>query len=447
MNVNVHLGTAAVHVGTLRFEAQGSREAAGFEYEASWRQRPDAFALDPALPLGAGPQYRSRPRHRAHASVFFGAIADTEPDGWARRVIMRDWAKQKQSGTPETPTGLTPVMNALDYLLWVDDVSRVGALRYRIGEGEFLRTVEPGRRAAPPLVELRDLLSATHAVERHDETAADLEYLRGRGTSLGGLRPKCSVVDDDGSLAIAKFPSITDERAVTKAEVLALRLARLAKIDAAEARLVRSDDAPVALIRRFDRSPDGRLMFISAMTLLGIDDDEPHAYTEIVDAIRQRGGPNAAGDIRELWRRIVFGILVTNTDDHLKNHGFLHVDRGQWRLSPAFDINPVPDKARELKTWISENAGPAARIHGAMDAAKYFGLSPDDARAIVTQVENAVGRWRRVAADLGMTKFEIDQLADAFEHDERRTARTAIRPRTAPRSPASSATRRRKKQP
>jgi serine/threonine-protein kinase HipA len=427
MKVKVHLGDKAIQAGTLFFEAKGNRAISGFEYEAGWRETPHAFAIDPALPLRAGLQYRSRPKARTHASVFFGAIADTEPDGWGRRVIVRDWMKQREAGQAETPSGLTPTMNALDYLLSVDDVSRVGALRYRIDDGEFLRASEKGRRNTPPLIELTDLLAATHAVERNDETAGDLRYLRGCGTSLGGLRPKCSVVDDEGALSIAKFPSVTDERAVTKAEVLALDLARVAGIDAAAARLVHVDDKPVALIRRFDRLPHGRIMFVSAQTLLGVDDDEEHAYTEIAAAIRQHGGARAATDIHELWRRIVFSVLVTNTDDHLKNHGFLHAGRDQWRLSPAYDINPTPDKIRDLKTWISEDTGPQATIEAAFDAARYFGLKPEEARAILAEVERAVATWRAAAARTGMTPYEIDQFADAFEHPERVKAQSMLR--------------------
>jgi serine/threonine-protein kinase HipA len=365
-------------------------------------------------------------RKTARTPACSSAPADTEPDGWSRRVIMRDWAKQRETGHAETPTGLTSTMNALDLLLSVDDVSRVGALRYRVDHGAFQRASEPGRRHIPPLIELADLLAATQAVERNDETAADLRYLRGHGTSLVGLRPKCSVVDDDGMLSIAKFPSISDERSVTKAEILALDLARTAGINAAIARLVHAGDVPVALIRRFDRQPAGRIMFVSASTLLGVDDDEDHAYTEIVAAMRQHGGPQTRSDIHELWRRLVFSVLITNTDDHLKNHGFLHVGRGQWRLSPAYDINPTPDKARELKTWISEDIGPQATIQAVFDAARYFGLKPAEARAILSEVERAVATWRSAADRLGMTLHEIDQFADAFEHEERVKAQAML---------------------
>ena len=180
-------------------------------------------------------------------------IADTEPDGWGRRVIQRDYAKRRQEARRVGEAVEPNPLNSLDYLLAVDDVSRVGALRLQDENGRFQRASEAGRRTTPPLIELAHLLAASRAVETNTETAADLAYLRGRGTSLGGLRPKCSVIDDDGQLSIGKFPSVADERPVTKGEVLAMRLAKRAGIDAADARLVESDGAPIALIRRFDR--------------------------------------------------------------------------------------------------------------------------------------------------------------------------------------------------
>jgi serine/threonine-protein kinase HipA len=208
-------------------------------------------------------------------SLFPSAIADTEPDGWARRVILRDHIRRRQELRREGKEEVQPV-NALDYLLAVDDVSRVGALRFRDEDGVFQRAQEEGRRTAPPLIELGHLLSASRAVEANKETAADLAYLRGRGTSLGGMRPKCTDIDDDGALSVGKFPSITDERAVTKGEVLALTLAKNAGINAAAARIVDSEGLPVALIRRFDRRANGqRVMYVSAATMLGVEATEP----------------------------------------------------------------------------------------------------------------------------------------------------------------------------
>ncbi len=212
-NICVTLGENARGFGNLRFDAQGARESAAFSYDATWLAASDGFAIDPGLPLVTGPQFH---RREHGGSVFHGAIADTEPDGWARRVILRDHAKRRQEAKRTGADVENRPLNALDFLLAVDDVSRVGALRFQDEDGVFQHAAEAGRRTVPPLIELGHLLSASHAVETHTETAEDLRYLRGRATSLGGLRPKCTVVDDDGRLSIGKFPSVGDDRAVTK---------------------------------------------------------------------------------------------------------------------------------------------------------------------------------------------------------------------------------------
>lgn len=422
--IGVFLGDGP-RIGTLHHDIQRARENAAFEYAPEWLVDPERFPLDPTLPLASGPQYH---RKSYDGSIFHGAIADTEPDGWGRRVIVRDHAKRRQENRRVGRGATLPPLNELDFLLAVDDASRVGALRFSDEQGVFQRAAEEGRRTAPPLIELGALLSASRAVERNTETMADLAFLRGRGTSLGGLRPKCTVIDDDGCLSIGKFPSVQDERPVTKGEVLALQLAKDAGINAAEGRLVDSDGSPVALIRRFDRLGDGRrVMYVSAATMLGVERTDPaeHAYTEIVDAIRMHGA-DAQADIDELWRRMAFSILITNVDDHLLNHGFLYEGRGLWRLAPAFDINPFPERARELKTWISEEAGPEATIEGLMSVAPYFRLSSSRSRQILRQVEHAVSNWRARGHQIGMTNAELDQFTNAFEHSERDAARKLV---------------------
>jgi serine/threonine-protein kinase HipA len=423
--IAVHLGEEARSLGVLRYDQQGARENASFEYAVAWLDAADRFAIEPGLPLVGGAQFHRKSRD---GSVFHAAIADTEPDGWGKRVIQRDHAKRRQHARRAGKAVEARPLNSVDYLLAVDDVSRVGALRLQDEDGRYQRTVDDGDRTTPPLIELAHLLAASRAVETNTETEADLAYLRGRGTSLGGLRPKCTVVDEDGWLAIGKFPSVTDERPVTKGEVLALRLARKAGIDAAEARLVDSDGAPVALIRRFDRTGNGgRIMYVSAATMLGAEPGDPgeHSYTEVVDALRQHGSQPAA-DIEQLWRRIAFSILITNVDDHLLNHGFLHVNRGQWRLAPAFDVNPFPERLRELKTWISEDAGPEATIEALMSVTAYFRILPGRAKTILSEVEEAVATWRDEGRALGMTAAEVESFSDAFEHAERQAVQDAM---------------------
>lgn len=419
--LQVFLGNEPRRVGTLHYDQSGNREHAAFSYDASWLEADDRFALRPDLRLLAGPQFH---RKTPEGSVFDAVIADTEPDGWGRRVILRDHAKRRQSERRSGREVASAPLNAVDFLLAVDDASRVGALRYRDEQGSFQRAPEVGRRTAPPLVELRQLVDASRAVENQSETAADLEYLRGRGTSLGGLRPKCTVLDDDGSLAIGKFPSIQDERAITKGEVLAMQLARTAGIRAAEARLVVSDGVPVALVRRFDRTQDGkRILYISAASLLGAEpgDSQEHSYQEIVDALRVHGAA-AQEDIEELWRRIAFSILITNVDDHLRNHGFLHAQHGLWRLAPAFDLNPFPDRARELKTWVSQDSGPEATIDALMSVIAYFRIPARRAKDLLRTIEHAVAGWRKMGRSLGLTHQELDAFEDAFQHPERSAA-------------------------
>ncbi|MFM9971892.1 MAG: type II toxin-antitoxin system HipA family toxin [Burkholderiales bacterium] len=425
-SIRVCLGETGRPIGMLRYERQGARENAAFDYDTGWLDSLECFSIDPALPLNSGAQYHAKTRD---GSIFHSAIADTEPDGWARRVIQRDHAKRRQEARREKSELEDRALDSLDYLLYVDDVSRVGALRFQDEQGVFQRATDEGGRGVPPLVELGHLLTATRAVERNNETAADLAFLRGHGTSLGGLRPKCSVLDARGNLSIGKFPSIADDRSVTKGEVLALRLAARAGINAAQAKLVTSDDIPVALIRRFDRPEGGgRLMFLSAATLLGVASaaSGEHTYAEIADVLRQYGAAPQE-DIEELWRRIAFSILINNVDDHLRNHGFLHAVRGLWKLSPAFDINPFPDRQRELKTWISEATGPEASIEALMSVTPYFRIAAGDAKIILRAVEKAVSSWQEEGRKLGMNRAELEQFADAFEHAERGRAKKLSR--------------------
>ncbi len=423
--IRVHLGETPRRLGVIHYNKEGPRESAIFEYDAAWLSAKDRFAIDPALPLQPGPQFHQRTKE---GSVFHSAIADTGPDGWGQTVIRRDHAKRRAAARKAGEV-LPSLEGELSYLLEVDDQSRVGALRYADEGNIFRRAIEDNARAVPPMIELAHLIAATRAVETHRETADDLRFLRGRGTSLGGLRPKATIIDERGRLSIGKFPSVNDSRAVTKAEVLALRLAAHAGINAARATLVMSDDTPVAVIERFDRGKSGaRIMYVSAATLLGVDTSRPdeHTYGEIVEALR-RDGASTQADIDELWRRIAFSILITNTDDHLHNHGFLHVEAGKWRLSPAFDVNPFPDRDRELKTWITSETGPAMTIEALLSATEYFAIPMTRARKILRDVEGAVEAWRDIAADIGMTDDEVTEYADAFEHDERRAAQSAMR--------------------
>jgi serine/threonine-protein kinase HipA len=313
--------------------------------------------------------------------------------------------------------------------LGVDDISRIGAIRLLDPDtGAFLRTVEDDQRATPALLELAQLMAASRAVELNKETEADLRYLRGRGTSVGGMRPKCTVVDDDGHLAIGKFPSVKDDRCVTRGEVLALHLAAKAGISVAQSRVVMSDDIAVALIRRFDRVQGGRIPYLSAGSMMQASRQDDYAYTQIADAIIANS-VDPKRDLEELWRRLAFNLLITNVDDHVQNHGFLHVENGQWRLAPAFDINPFPDKDQELKLWLDESYGPVDSIEAVVRAAGYFRLDGAGVQRVLGNVHKAITEWKSVArlAEIGMSEQDIEDFAPAFENQQMRIAKTLLK--------------------
>jgi serine/threonine-protein kinase HipA len=414
--VQLCIGKASLPVGSLIYVRQGQREHCAFAYDAAWLKNPTCFNVSADLQLMSG--YQSHKAASSHDSVFHGAIADTVPDAWGRRIVARDHAKRRRAD-PQLPA-----LTELDYLLAVDDFSRVGALRLRDAQGIWHRAVTEGRRSTPPLIELEHIYQASRAVERGQESDEDLRYLQGKGTSLGGMRPKCTMVDECGWLAIGKFPSVGDTRSVTRGEVLALKLATQAGIDAAPARIVllgdRGNEAPVAVIRRFDReSGGGRIPYQSAASLLQASREEDRSYTEIADAIRSHSH-EPTEDVRQLWRRLVLNLLITNVDDHLQNHGFLHVEHGQWRLAPAFDINPFPDKDRESKTWLSEQDGPITDVQMLLARASYFALDEAQALTVLGEVHAAVLSWRQVALspEVGLRAAELDDFALAFEHEQ-----------------------------
>jgi serine/threonine-protein kinase HipA len=238
------------------------------------------------------------------------------------------------------------------------------------------------------------------------------------------------VLDTDGALALGKFPSITDTRSIVRGEVLALKLARLVGLDAAEARIEMIDGTAVAIIRRFDRTPDAaRIAYLSGGSLLQARRDEDRAYTEIADVLR-RIGARPSEDVRELWRRMLFNFLITNVDDHLWNIGVLYAGNGQWRLAPAFDVNPFPDRARESKTWLSEDSGPVTSLEQLIDGCAYFGLQRAQAEEEAAAMVKTLAGWRSVATskEVGLREAELETFAPAFEHSPlRRTHETPAR--------------------
>ena len=390
-----------VPVGKLWAHSRQGVESATFMYDTTWLARADRFALEPALPLTAGPH------HTPHGKALFGALGDSAPDRWGRELMRRSARRDAAGG------GAPGTLLEIDYLLRVSDFGRLGALRFADGEnGTFLAPDD--QAPIPPLVDLPALLNASDQVLGNAETDS-LRLLLAPGSSLGGARPKALVRDADGELAIAKFPTHTDELSVVRWEAVALALAENAGIAVPSRRLETIRGRPILLLRRFDRGPNGRIPFLSAMAALGAKDHETRGYPEFVDFLRQHGAKPKA-DAAALWRRVAFNVLISNTDDHLRNHGFVH-EPGGWMLSPAYDLNPTPidQKPRLLSTAIDFN-DVTASLQLAFDVAPYFELGDAAAHRIAAEVARATARWRQVATQLGVPDAELSRMESAFEH-------------------------------
>lgn len=390
--------------GKLWTRARGDRQSASFEYAPEWLAHPEHFALEPALVIGPGAH------HTPAGTALFGALNDSAPDRWGR-VLMRRAERRLGAADGRTPRTLMEI----DYLLGVHDVSRLGALRFREHEsGPFL--AESSDVNVPPFVALPRLLAASARVINDDETDEDLRLLLAPGSSLGGARPKASVRDGNGHLAIAKFPSPHDDGPAVRWEAVALTLAAEAGIRVPPWSLEAIGGKPVLLLRRFDRTPGARIPFLSAMSMLGARDLEAHSYLEIVDALR-RWGAAPRRDMLELFRRLVFNILISNTDDHLRNHGFLFPSAAGWRLAPAYDLNPVPIDIRPRVLSTEIDVGNAtASVELAFGVAAYFEISPDQARTVAREVGTVTAHWRTAAEMAGIGTRELARMASAFDH-------------------------------
>jgi serine/threonine-protein kinase HipA len=378
--------------------------AATFRYADSWIEHGNAFAVDPLLDITSGGVF--------HKSRLFGAIADSAPDRWGRTLMARaERLRADEEGRARR------TLREIDYVLGVSDLTRQGALRFALSEGnDFLAT--PDQAAVPPLVELPRLMAAAQGFLDNPDGPDDLRILLAPGSSLGGARPKASVIAGDGRLAIAKFPKTDDRYSVNAWEHLALDLARDAGIQTTESELLSVDDRDVILLRRFDRDGDVRTPFLSAMSMVDAVDQEARSYLEIAEVIR-RFGASTRCDLRELWRRMVFNVLISNTDDHLRNHGFMYAGQGGWRLSPAYDLNPVPAeiKPRFLSTAIGEDPhDTSASLELALEVAAYFDMEDDEARAVAREVADVTVHWADRANTRGIGVSEIDLMRSAFEH-------------------------------
>lgn len=394
-------------VGTLRSSITKNKEHFSFTYNDEWLQSEYVQKIDPDLELYTGEQH-------SHDENNFRSFLDSCPDRWGRLLM-----KRREAIIAVDEDRKPKVLNEIDYLLGVHDFYRLGALRFKQElDGNFLD--DNGDLAAPPLSSLRDLEFAAQQVE-DSGNATGPEYLKwlnmlmSPGSSLGGARPKASVIDENDSLWIAKFPSLHDDHDIAAWEYVVYKLALDAGVDMAESRIaIFKSRHHTFLTKRFDRTPESRLYFTSAMTQLGYyDGDYDASYLELAQFLTDHGS-NTKEDLAQLWRRIVFNIAVSNVDDHLRNHGFIYQDGG-WLLSPAYDINPVTP-ARGLHLNISGDDN-SLSYDLAMSVIVFFQLNEAEAEAIKEQVIKSVENWGEVATSIGLSRGEQQLMADAFNVD------------------------------
>lgn len=400
----------AQFVGTLNSERVRSSEVFSFTYSDEWLTNGFAQVIDPDLQLFTSRQYLGDKNKQN-----FGVFTDSSPDRWGR-VLMR----RREAALARLEERTSNTLFETDYLLGVFDEHRMGGLRFKLAEdGPFLNNNRA--LAAPPWTSIRELEQISLRLEE-DDVVNDPEYLNwlnmliAPGSSLGGARPKASVVDQDGHLWIAKFPSRNDEGNVGAWEWVTYQLALECGIQMAESQArTFSSSHHTFLTKRFDRTEDhSRLHFASAMTLLGYTDGNDFqdgvSYLELVEFISSNGA-NVAENLHQLWRRIVFNICVSNTDDHLRNHGFMLTPTG-WELSPAYDINPV-ETGFGLKLNVSEDEN-TLDLDLTRSVAPYFRLKKEDAEDIITEVKTAVQSWRTLAVKIGISRSEIELKSNAF---------------------------------
>jgi len=410
IEVVVRIGGEDVLAGRLYSHRRRGSESATFSYGAEYLAHRDAYELDPLLPLAEGQQ--QTPVGRA----IFGAFSDCAPDRWGRRLIQRaEHRRARHEGGGERSFG------EIDYLLGVRDDLRQGALRLR--DPATAAYLADERSGVPHLLDLPRLLDAARRLERDEASEDDLRSLLRAGSSLGGARPKAHVLDEAGRVAIAKFPRpASDDWDVIRWEAVALALARDAGISVPRHTLHLIDGRAVLIVDRFDRAGAQRVGYVSAMTMLEAGEREQGSYLDIAEVI-ERHSPSAGEDLRQLWRRIAFSILICNTDDHLRNHGFLRASTAGWSLSPAFDLNPDPRPGpKHLSTAIDYDTD-AARLDPLMGVAEHFRLAGDRARSVLREVSAAAGRWRAVAREAGLDRAALEHMAPAFEHEQARMAR------------------------
>ncbi len=392
-------------IGILSAQQAKSRKAFSFAYDKSWIQSDAQRLLDPDIQWFTGAQHPAGKEN-------FGVFMDSMPDTWGRKLMLRRAALQAAA---ESKPALS--LYDIDFLLGVFDETRMGALRFKLKpDGPFLDN-NPSL-PTPPWSTIRELQYAAAAVESDKESAEIAKYMAiliAPGSSLGGARPKANILDDDGAFWIAKFPARADITDKAAWEYLAYKLAVQVGINMSECRLQQiSGPYQTFFTKRFDRQGRERIHFASAMTMTGNNEDllkdNPASYLDIALFI-QTYGCKITEDLRQLWRRIVFNIAISNTDDHLRNHGFILTDNG-WRLSPAYDINPSTYKSGLQISIDTDNN--ALDFELAKSVGAYFQLSSDEMNVIISEVFEAVKNWKSIAAEIGIARNEIEQMSAAF---------------------------------
>lgn len=400
---------APLLMGILLAQRLRGKEIFSFEYHEGWLgSKQPILHLDPNLGFYKGKQYLPDGKNN------FGLFLDSAPDRWGRLLMRRREALQaKLEGREEK------ALFESDYLIGVFDGHRMGGLRFKLDQdGEFVNNQK--KMATPPWTSLRELEYASLQLEKDDATK-DPEYskwlgmLVDPGSSLGGARPKASVLDEKGNLWIAKFPSSNDDKNMGAWEMVLHELAKACGIQVPDARLLQfSGKHSTFLSKRFDRINHKRIHFASALTLLGYQDGADFhdglSYLDIAAFIIQHGA-SVKADLEQLWRRVVFNILVSNTDDHLRNHGFILTDNG-WQLSPAYDMNPN-EMGNGLTLNISENSN-EQDISLALETSKYYKLKNDEAIKILNDIQREIAKWRMVAKKVGIGNSEVEQTKRAF---------------------------------
>jgi len=391
------------HAGTLYVHRRGRAQSASFSYNSSYIATPDAWAIDPALTLQTGAF--QTPNSRA----LFGALTDCAPDRWGRTLVER---REKRLAASQGRTART--LSELDFLIGVRDDLRQGALRFAAlnTDAPFLAEDSDG---VPALTDLPALLDLAAKAENDTADLSDLQRLVHVGSSLGGARPKAHVRSPDGALAIAKFPSANhDTWNVMAWEKVALHLAARCGIRVPNSTLLNLAGRSVLVIERFDRLRHRRVGYMSAMSMLEAADGDHRSYLDIAEILEQRSD-RTTQELHELWIRAAFSMLISNTDDHLRNHGFLHSRADIWNLSPAFDLNPSPEPGPPLLSTSIDGTDEPATPAMLLAVAPLFRLEDAHAREELRRIAAVTAQWQQSAAQHGLNARELNEMSPAFD--------------------------------